>query len=43
MIFQTAVRKYLDMHEKSKSGFFLVTDIRNKIRENFEKKCGKFS
>ena len=24
MIFQTAVRKYVDMHEKSKSGFFFV-------------------
>jgi hypothetical protein len=41
IIFQTAVRKYVDMHKKSQSGFFvlfLFTDFKNKIRKNFGRK-----
>jgi hypothetical protein len=45
MIFQTAVRKYVDMHEKKlKWLFFSVffTDFKNKIRKNFGRKMRKF-
>jgi hypothetical protein len=41
MIFQTAVRKYVDMHEKSKSGYFFLFTNLKKIRKNFGKKMRK--
>jgi hypothetical protein len=43
MIFQTAVRKYLDMHEKSLSGYFLFlfTDYKKK-EKILDEKCVKF-
>ena len=39
MIFQTAVRKYVGIHEKSKSGLFLV--FSNKFQFLKQKKFGR--
>jgi hypothetical protein len=43
MIFQTAVRKYVDMHEKSSSGYFLYSQISEKQSEKIlDVKCENF-
>jgi hypothetical protein len=39
MIFHTAVRKYVDMHEKNSRGFFF--DFIHKFRKNFGQKMRK--
>jgi hypothetical protein len=36
MIFQTAVRKYVDMHEKSESGYFFA--FIHRFQKNNQKK-----
>jgi hypothetical protein len=45
MIFQTAVRKYVDMHEKSRSGYFFrfYSQIsKKKSKKILDEKCVKF-
>jgi predicted RNA-binding protein YlxR (DUF448 family) len=43
MIFQTAVRKCVDMHEKSQSDYLFrfYSDFKNKIKINFGRKISK--
>jgi hypothetical protein len=43
MIFQTAVRKYVDMHKKVKVAIILIlfTDFKKTIRKNFGLKMRK--
>jgi hypothetical protein len=45
MIFQTAVRKYVDMHEKNKSGCsicFYLQISKTKSEKILDEKCVKF-
>jgi hypothetical protein len=46
LIFQTVVRKYVGIHDLSKSGYFFrfYPQISvKKTKKNLDKKCGKFS
>ena len=45
LIFQTAVRKYVGIYEKSKSGYFICFYERILIKKSvkiLDEKCGKF-